>query len=227
MNSTYLEHHGIKGQRWGVRRFQNNDGSYTAAGKRRYDQDGDKKPKMSTAKKVAIGVGVAATAAATIYVANKANKVLVNSLSERTSKLGKSMVEKSHVLDMDAEKVMEYADRSKRRGSYDLESLRKDKASKMFKEAEQLRRDGFGLQIKARNKHFTRKELLGEAKQLRKDIKDTKNTNLKYFRRAMDMYDDFGRPNYDKKTMRNYEAWSRRNAIRETKKRYDHLLRNR
>ena len=24
----YLQHHGIKGQRWGVRRFQNEDGTY-------------------------------------------------------------------------------------------------------------------------------------------------------------------------------------------------------
>ena len=32
---AYLMHHGIKGQRWGVRRFQNEDGSYTSAGKRR------------------------------------------------------------------------------------------------------------------------------------------------------------------------------------------------
>lgn len=31
-----LEHHGIKGQKWGVRRFQNEDGSLTAAGKARY-----------------------------------------------------------------------------------------------------------------------------------------------------------------------------------------------
>ena len=30
-----LYHHGIKGQRWGVRRFQNADGTRTAAGKRR------------------------------------------------------------------------------------------------------------------------------------------------------------------------------------------------
>ena len=29
-------HHGIKGQRWGVRRFQNPDGSLTAAGRERY-----------------------------------------------------------------------------------------------------------------------------------------------------------------------------------------------
>ena len=32
----YLVHHGIKGQKWGVRRFQNNDGSLTTAGKARY-----------------------------------------------------------------------------------------------------------------------------------------------------------------------------------------------
>ena len=30
-----LYHHGIKGQKWGVRRFRNEDGSLTSAGKRR------------------------------------------------------------------------------------------------------------------------------------------------------------------------------------------------
>lgn len=35
----YLVHHGIKGQKWGVRRFQNKDGSLTSAGKKRYDID--------------------------------------------------------------------------------------------------------------------------------------------------------------------------------------------
>lgn len=30
-----LVHHGIRGQRWGIRRFQNKDGSYTDVGKRR------------------------------------------------------------------------------------------------------------------------------------------------------------------------------------------------
>lgn len=32
----YICHHGIKGQKWGVRRFQNEDGSLTPAGERRY-----------------------------------------------------------------------------------------------------------------------------------------------------------------------------------------------
>lgn len=36
MNNSYLMHHGIKGQKWGVRRFQNPDGTLTDAGKNRY-----------------------------------------------------------------------------------------------------------------------------------------------------------------------------------------------
>lgn len=34
--SDHLMHHGIKGQKWGVRRFQNTDGTYNKAGKKRY-----------------------------------------------------------------------------------------------------------------------------------------------------------------------------------------------
>lgn len=34
----YLEHHGIRGMKWGVRRYQNEDGTLTNAGKSRYGQ---------------------------------------------------------------------------------------------------------------------------------------------------------------------------------------------
>ena len=34
-----LEHHGTKGQRWGVRRYQNKDGSLTSAGKKKYYEE--------------------------------------------------------------------------------------------------------------------------------------------------------------------------------------------
>lgn len=37
MSNNYLVHHGIKGQKWGVRRYQNEDGSLTSAGEGRYN----------------------------------------------------------------------------------------------------------------------------------------------------------------------------------------------
>ena len=36
MSEYVIAHHGIKGQKWGVRRYQNADGSLTSSGKRRY-----------------------------------------------------------------------------------------------------------------------------------------------------------------------------------------------
>lgn len=48
-----LQHHGIPKMRWGIRRFQNKDGSLTPAGKKRYaknQSDGDDKAN-DTAKK--------------------------------------------------------------------------------------------------------------------------------------------------------------------------------
>lgn len=38
-NAEYLQHYGILGMRWGIRRFQDKSGRLTAAGKKRYDDD--------------------------------------------------------------------------------------------------------------------------------------------------------------------------------------------
>lgn len=46
----FLEHHGIKGQKWGIRRFQNPDGSLTNAGRKRYG-DGSGSEKSPPAQK--------------------------------------------------------------------------------------------------------------------------------------------------------------------------------
>ena len=39
IRSDELYHHGVKGQKWGLRRFQNSDGSLTAKGRERYRVD--------------------------------------------------------------------------------------------------------------------------------------------------------------------------------------------
>lgn len=39
MENNVLMHHGVRGMKWGVRRFQNKDGTLTAAGKKRYEKE--------------------------------------------------------------------------------------------------------------------------------------------------------------------------------------------
>lgn len=60
MNEFELYHHGIKGMKWGVRRFQNKNGSLTDAGKKRYS------PEELGRKPVPKGVSVNANGAISI-----------------------------------------------------------------------------------------------------------------------------------------------------------------
>jgi len=61
MDNKELTHWGIKGMRWGIRRFQNSDGSLTSAGKKRYgDSDEKKEESYEDQKSRAIKSGSAA-----------------------------------------------------------------------------------------------------------------------------------------------------------------------
>ena len=42
LKTKELYHHGIKGQKWGIRRYQNEDGTLTEAGKKKYGKIEDK-----------------------------------------------------------------------------------------------------------------------------------------------------------------------------------------
>ncbi len=62
----YIAHHGVKGQRWGIRRYQNPDGTLTADGRSHYGLDGRSFISPNTKnkiKKFAVG-GLAIGAAA-------------------------------------------------------------------------------------------------------------------------------------------------------------------
>lgn len=73
-----LYHHGILGQRWGVRRFQNPDGTRTTAGKKR-ERESDEGSKKHIGRKIAIGVGAALAIGGAAY-AISTGKVNVGSI---------------------------------------------------------------------------------------------------------------------------------------------------
>lgn len=83
-----LYHHGIVGQKWGVRRFQNPDGTRTTEGKRRAReqyQESSGNDRVSRGKKVVAGMAITATvaAAAAVYAQNPD---AVNAFVARTSR---------------------------------------------------------------------------------------------------------------------------------------------
>lgn len=78
-NTTYLSHHGIKGQKWGFRRFQNDDGSLTEEGKKRYRTDDVKKARrrdMAAKAGLALGAVSVFQTARNLKTANRVNREL-------------------------------------------------------------------------------------------------------------------------------------------------------
>lgn len=69
-----LQHFGIKGMKWGVRRYQNKDGSLTPAGKKRYDESDEEREKKEKSKKTKVKVATAAVATAAVATTAAMNK---------------------------------------------------------------------------------------------------------------------------------------------------------
>lgn len=95
-----LYHHGIKGQKWGVRRFQNSDGSYTVAGKRRRSWEGEKRSfenkKTERGKKIAathewlVRGGMNPRKQGKVLTDSAYDKRLANTITEKDMKRGRA-----------------------------------------------------------------------------------------------------------------------------------------
>lgn len=85
-----LYHHGIKGQRWGVRRFQNPDGTYTNAGKQRRNLLTDEQ--KTKAKKVAAGAVIGGAVAVGTLVFAAKNPEIVAKAGRALGKIGAQTV---------------------------------------------------------------------------------------------------------------------------------------
>lgn len=89
-----LYHHGVKGMKWGVRRYRNKDGSLTAAGKKRYSEEeskandsNNKKKGLSDRQKTAVKIGAAAAGTLlAAYGAYKVGKLAKNKYAEMATK---------------------------------------------------------------------------------------------------------------------------------------------
>jgi hypothetical protein len=87
---TYLAHYGIRGQRWGVRRYQNDDGSLTRLGQKRYNVNTDGtvmlKPGYS---KTQTAIGVLKTSLGSTMLSKGIKTMLItkNITSEKTRKI--------------------------------------------------------------------------------------------------------------------------------------------
>ena len=134
---TYLAHEGILGMKWGVRRYQNPDGTLTEAGRLRYSRQMTKKRKAA-AKKAAQTKRKAAEAKRTADETSKPRDVSSMSDQEIRDFLNRRDLEKRY-LDAIAPKTIERGESATKRfmtkfGSSLANNLIKEATKKIAKD---------------------------------------------------------------------------------------------
>lgn len=107
MYNNSLAHHGILGQKWGIRRYQNYDGSYTQAGMKRYNkslEEYNKKDESYKEAKKAYKAGTGTEAdmvnkkVARRQAKNKLNKDYKHLKQDKLGDQGKKLYAEGHTI---------------------------------------------------------------------------------------------------------------------------------
>lgn len=105
-HGVQFQHHGVKGQKWGIRRYQNEDGSYTDAGRKRY---------LKQVKKSASKINIKDKKSVSEHVNNyieESDRKGIRDLNDKYDEISKSYSEKNDFENSnDYKKLLDDADK--------------------------------------------------------------------------------------------------------------------